>query len=180
MMSNHESSLPENWVAKIWLAMRAAYGAAFDRQWECPAGVEPEQHVAEMQAMWGKQLAGFQQSPSAIAFALENLPPHPPNLPEFRNLCRQWTRPVQKQLPMEPRPVPDRFREAFRRLSEPVDESVPERVRIARRYVSNFGDGGRKLTPFQIETLDRMREIVRRYESCGHTDVQSDDTGAAI
>ena len=40
-MSSPESSLPEAWVQRIFATMRATYGAALDRQWECPAGADP-------------------------------------------------------------------------------------------------------------------------------------------
>lgn len=89
-MSTPVSSLPENWVERIWTTMRAAYGAAFDRQWECPAGVDPVQHVTDLKAVWGRELRGFQQNPRAIAHALDHLPTDfPPNLLQFANLCRR-------------------------------------------------------------------------------------------
>ena len=86
-MSMHESSLPEAWVERIWATMRAFYGAAFDRQWECPPGVDPARHVADLKAVWGRELRHLQQNPAAIAHGLERLPEHPPNLPQFRALC---------------------------------------------------------------------------------------------
>lgn len=88
-MSNPESSLPESWVERIWATMRATYGAAFDRQWECPAGIDPAEHVKTLKAHWGRELARYQQNPSAIRYGLENLPPHPPNLVEFRAACNR-------------------------------------------------------------------------------------------
>jgi hypothetical protein len=70
--------------------MRATYGAAFDRQWECPVGVTPEAHVQSLMEVWGRGLAQFQQNPNAIAFGLDNLPEDfPPNLPQFRALCNR-------------------------------------------------------------------------------------------
>lgn len=86
-MSIPESSLPDAWVERIWATMRATYGAAFDRQWECPAGIDPAQHVATLKAHWGRELRGFQQNPAAIGHALDHLPEHPPNLPQFKALC---------------------------------------------------------------------------------------------
>lgn len=100
-MSNHEqsvSSLPDAWVRKIFAAMRATYGASFDRQWQCPAGADPVEHAAEMIGHWGRELRGYQQSPSAIAYALDHLPPNPPNLIEFKAMCRQSPS-KQPQLP---------------------------------------------------------------------------------
>lgn len=99
-MSTPVSSLPEAWVERIWSTMRATYGAAFDRQWECPPGVQPEQHVADLKAVWGRELRGFQQNPKAIAHALDHLPTDfPPNLLQFAALCRRAPMFAQKQLP---------------------------------------------------------------------------------
>jgi hypothetical protein len=80
--------------------MRATYGAAFDRQWECPAGVDPVQHVTDLKAVWGRELRGFQQNPRAIAHALEHLPTdHPPNLLQFASLCRRTPQLHRAELP---------------------------------------------------------------------------------
>lgn len=87
-MSNPESSLPEPWVRKIFSTMRATYGAAFDRQWQCPAGTDPAEHAAEMIGYWARELRGYQQSPQNLAYALGHLPNNPPNLIEFKALCR--------------------------------------------------------------------------------------------
>lgn len=103
-MSNPESSLPETWVRKIFATMRATYGASFDRQWQCPAGADPAEHAAEMIGHWGRELRGYQQSPSAIAHALDNLPANPPNLIEFKALCRHAP---QYMAPALPAPKPN-------------------------------------------------------------------------
>lgn len=88
-MSTHVSSLPDNWVERIWSTMRAFYGATFDRQWECPPGVRPEDHVRDLKAIWSRELRGFQQNPKAIAYALDHLPEFPPNLPQFLAICKR-------------------------------------------------------------------------------------------
>lgn len=81
-------SLPEPWVRKIFATMRATYGASFDRQWQCPAGTDPAEHAAEMIGHWARELRGYLQSPEALAYALDHLPSNPPNLIEFKALCR--------------------------------------------------------------------------------------------
>lgn len=86
-MSHHESSLPEPWIERIWSTMRAYYGAAFDRMWACPAGVDPKDHVAQLKAVWGRELRHLQQNPMALRYALEHLPERVPNLGEFKALC---------------------------------------------------------------------------------------------
>lgn len=109
-MSNPESSqssLPESWVRKVFATMRATYGAAFDRQWQCPAGMDPAEHAAEMIGHWGRELRGYQQSPKAIAYALDHLPSNPPNLIEFKALCRgapQYVEAPKLEAPSTPPP----------------------------------------------------------------------------
>lgn len=55
------------------------------------------------QEQWCRKLAGFADCPERIARALEQLPPHPPTLPEFLALCRQQPGDLQQGLPA-PRP----------------------------------------------------------------------------
>lgn len=98
-MFQPESSLPDAWVEKIWSVMRATYGSAFDRQWECPEGMEPALHVRSLKAHWCRELRCFIGKPDAIAYALEHLPAQPPNLIQFRGLCVQRPEPLPKELP---------------------------------------------------------------------------------
>lgn len=88
-MSIPEPSLPDAWVERIWLALRATYGAAFDRQWQCPAGADPADHVRGLKSHWARELGRFQLAPDAIRYALDNLPPNPPNLIEFKAACNR-------------------------------------------------------------------------------------------
>lgn len=119
------SSLPDAWVRKIFATMRATYGAAFDRQWQCPAGTDPAEHAAEMIGHWGRELRGYQQSPSAIAYALEHLPASPPNLIEFRALCRGAPQYTQKQLE-GPKVTPERMLEAVAAIAKPEPQFDPK------------------------------------------------------
>lgn len=124
-MSSLESSLPENWVERIFAAMRATYGATFDRQWECPAGADVVKHMQAMKAHWGRELRVFQQNPKAISYALENLPEYPPNLVQFKSLCfeRPESEPVQFKLPA---PVP----KADKARVEQVMAAVPKLMQL--------------------------------------------------
>jgi len=94
--------LPESWVERIWSAMRATYGTTFDRQWECPEGVAPARHVAELKMMWARRLGGFLNNPMAIEYALSVLPEFPPNLVQFSELCNRAPK-YTPQLPPTPR-----------------------------------------------------------------------------
>lgn len=112
-------SLPEPWVRKIFATMRATYGASFDRQWQCPAGTDPAEHAAEMIGHWARELRGYLQSPEALAYALDHLPSNPPNLIEFKALCRGAPKYAQKQLEA-PKVPPERVAEALASITKPA------------------------------------------------------------
>lgn len=178
-MSSPVSSIPDAWVERIWAAMRATYGAAFDRQWECPEGVNPVDHVRDMKAAWGRALAPFQQNVKAITGALENLPAHPPNLIEFRTLCRSHVPVPRAALPPPgPRQIPEPIRMAMKALATPRDDKRPEYVRVAYRYIELRGND-RKPTPFHAQKLADMREVVRLYEAQLERDRQREATMGA-
>lgn len=76
-------SLPDAWVEKIFQKLSVTYGAAFLRKYE---GVP----LDDVKADWAGVLAGFQQKPTAIRYALENLEPGKvPDALQFREMCRR-------------------------------------------------------------------------------------------
>lgn len=86
-------SLPESWVERIFTKLNLIYGRAFISQYE---GLD----AAAVKADWAHELAGFEKHPEAIAFALKNLPQDkPPNVLQFRAMCRKSPPPVFKALP---------------------------------------------------------------------------------
>jgi hypothetical protein len=75
-------ALPTLWVQKIFSKLAIRYGTAFRNRY---AGINEQ----ELWEDWAQQLAGFQNRPEAIAYALEYLPPDfPPTASAFRDLCR--------------------------------------------------------------------------------------------
>lgn len=148
-----ESSLPEAWVKKIFTAMRATYGAAFDRQWECPAGVDAAEFAGQMLAHWGRELRGYQQAPQALAYALDNLPPHPPNLVEFKGLCRRRPDAQQARLP-----APDVPPEAMLKAVAAIVKPAPVDGRDWARQLQKREQSGERLTAYQRFA---MREAMR-------------------
>lgn len=109
-------TMPRAWVERIWAHMRANYGAEFDRLWQCPEGVRPEQHVEALLVHWMGNLAPFAQHPGAIVYALDNLPHRCPNLPEFVALCRR--RPDEAVKALEAPPAdPARVRDVLGKLA---------------------------------------------------------------
>lgn len=86
-------SLPDPWVEKIFTKLSLIYGRAFLSQYE---GVD----MLAVKADWAHELAGFENMPEAIAYALKHLPmDRPPNVLQFRALCRKVPPPEFKALP---------------------------------------------------------------------------------
>ena len=83
--------LPDRWVAKIFQEMQGNYGSRFLNQWKTGQQSPDGEDIGIKNAMasWAKKLGGFADMPDAIKSVLEYLPPDPPSLPEFVNLCRE-------------------------------------------------------------------------------------------
>lgn len=160
-MSSPESSLPESWVEHIWTVMRATYGAAFDRLWQCPEGVDPTEHVRQLKAVWGRGLARFQQSKHALTWGLENLPERPPNLVEFRSLCMSVPLPsdAPPRLP-NVTPNPHRVQAVLQGLEMRIDRSRVRHQRAWAIELKALEERGENLTQFQ---RDAWREALRTH-----------------
>ena len=86
--------LPMGWVRKLFGELQGNYGVRFLDMWR--SGVVPEDGpnkgedlgVLNAMSLWAEKLAGFRDRPDAIRRVLDNLPAHPPTLPEFVGLCR--------------------------------------------------------------------------------------------
>jgi hypothetical protein len=155
MPTTSQAQLPAAWVERIWLAMRATYGAAFDRQWECPAGCDPATHVAGLKAHWAQELGVYLAKPEAIAYGLDNLPLHAPNLIEFKAACNRAPIPAARALPA-PKADPDRLSATLGKL-----RSIGAEATGARAWAFNLRERERRtrtgLTKFQREA---WREVL--------------------
>ena len=89
---NGRPPLRIDWVERIFAVLSAGFGRQFADQW---AGVDP----VEMKSLWAKKLRNFYDQPEAISGALEEATnaKFPPNVGEFREMCR--TRYVEKVAP---------------------------------------------------------------------------------
>jgi len=95
--------LPVAWVDRIFAKLTLTYGRAFLSQYE---GID--MHMVKVD--WATELAGFQNNPSAIKHGLENLPKdRPPNVLQFRAICRTTPPPIFKSLP-SPTADPEKVR----------------------------------------------------------------------
>ena len=79
-------------IDRLFDRLGATYGAAWDRS----LGATP---LLDAKSIWAHELQGFAQRLEAVVWALDQLPEHPPNVIQFRNLCRQAPAPVAPLLP---------------------------------------------------------------------------------
>ena len=133
------SPLPVSWVEKLFERFTARYGDAWLRKWE---GID----MAAVKADWSEELAGLQNHPDALKYALQYLPVDwPPNVQQFKAICN---RAPTQELPALPEPVanPDRVSEIVAGLAKVAGEmrsnDWPNRLR-AREVALE------RLTPFQ-------------------------------
>ena len=98
-MSSYQQPLPAHWMSKIFLAMQGYYGTRYTNMWKTGEVLPNGDDAGHMNMMrvWSEKLGGFTDYPECIAHALQNLPQHPPTLPEFMELCRRAPR-KEKQL----------------------------------------------------------------------------------
>jgi hypothetical protein len=86
-------SLPITWIEDLFAKLALTYGRDFIGQYE---GLD----LSLVKSNWAHELAGFEQHPQALAFALRNLPSErPPNVLQFRALCRRLPPPQFVALP---------------------------------------------------------------------------------
>lgn len=78
------------WVRKLFGELQGSYGTRFLDMWRSGVTTLDGDDVGLLNSMdqWAEKLAGFRDRPDAIRRVLDNLPPHPPTLPEFVALCR--------------------------------------------------------------------------------------------
>lgn len=138
-------SLPDPWIDKIFTKLTLAYGREFIGRWE---GLE----LAAVKTDWGHELAAYAQSPHAIAFALQNLPPdRPPTVLQFRAICRQAKSQDVQRLP-EPPADPARVAAELAKLVPIAKANAPAQdgKAWARRIIERH-EAGEKLTPIAVK-----------------------------
>lgn len=74
-------SLPAAWVDRIFDKLSITYGRDFTGRYE---GID----INSVKSDWAHELSGFFTHPSAIAYALANLPERPPSVIDFRKIAR--------------------------------------------------------------------------------------------
>ena len=127
-------SLPISWVDKIFSKLTLVYGRQFLGRWE---GLD----LDAVKSDWADELSRFQQSPNAIAYALENLPADkPPTVLEFKAVCIR--RPDTSLSLPSPKADPERVAAEFAKLDQFRNVPAVDHKSWARRIVGNFEAGG--------------------------------------
>lgn len=127
-------SLPAPWVDRIFDKLTLTYGQAFLRRWQ-------DLDIQAVKEDWAHELSGFQQSPKAITYALQNLPvDKPPTVLEFRAICRARPPEVFVALPSapaDPERVAEHAASARRRMSRHVPGNKDWAHRIINRHAAD-------------------------------------------
>lgn len=79
-------------IDRLFYRLASTYGAS----WERSLGGTP---VLDAKALWAHELQVFAGLLEAVVWALDHLPEYPPNVIQFRNLCRQAPATEVPQLP---------------------------------------------------------------------------------
>lgn len=134
-------SLPLPWVDRIFEKLTLCYGQSFLARWR-------DIDLGRVKSDWCFELSGYENAPSAIAFALSNLPPdHPPTVLQFKALCRQAPAADTPRLP-EPKADPQRVKAEMAKLADlrkvsAADSSAHEPKAWARRIIDRHAHGAK-------------------------------------
>jgi len=143
-------SLPADWVNRLFERLTMTYGRDFSARWE---GLD----VNAVKADWAEQLAGFENNPGAIKYALGVLDTaKPPTVLQFAEMCR---RAPQTPLPAleAPAPSPEAVRMATAALKRVGAQSVGDKSWAERLRDREARSNGKGLTKFQ---RDAWREAL--------------------
>lgn len=137
-------SLPLPWINRLFEKLTVTYGSAFLQRWR-------DVDINTVKSDWSHELSGYDKSPSAIAFALANLPERPPTVIEFRSLCRQAPAQVVPQID-GPRADPERVKAELAKLGvfkETIKAASGDRGEWCQRILQRQADGA-KISPAVI------------------------------
>lgn len=87
-------ALPDAVIARLFAAMRANYGKSFDGKWASGTKIVGgaydglDEGIVSTMIYWAERLGGYRDKLGVIKVALTRLPPYPPSLPEFLEICR--------------------------------------------------------------------------------------------
>jgi hypothetical protein len=97
-----------NMIDALWNKMLVVYGSEWERKWTGP--------LEETKGAWADELRGFTME--QIKYGLEMLGERPPNLIQFKDLCKKAPNYFDSlQLSYRPTPSPEKLA-AFRKVME--------------------------------------------------------------
>jgi hypothetical protein len=147
-------SLPTPWIDRIFDKLTLTYGQSFLRRW---ADID----MNAVKSDWGHELAGFEQHPRAIAWALQNLPvDHPPTVLEFRSLARKAP-PTEAPRLESPKADPSRVAAELAKLAPVLKDRPRLDGRAWARAILARSEAGERVNP---TTLRFAREAIANRE----------------
>lgn len=160
--------LPRPLVVEIFQTMQGNYGSRFLNQWRTGQIIDGGEHhgkdagLVNAMAFWGMKLAGFADKPECIRRVLNRLPPDPPSLPQFAELCSQAPaneKPaIQHKLTSEDH---QRMADAAREAKRAVEKASAEKVEFwathprSAKHLRDIFDAAKKVPKFQA-CIDEM------------------------
>jgi hypothetical protein len=147
--------------------------ATYGQQWMALWGAVP---INDVKSLWAHELQGFAHRLEAIAYALDHLPERPPNLVQFKALCRQAPNAEAQPLPL-PRADPERVRSALSTMRSTSDTHSSDGRTLAQTCIDGLikrGEAGalsraqRDMLASCLRTLRAddprlQNHVVRRY-----------------
>lgn len=104
-------SLPVAWVDRIFDKLTITYGRDFVGRYE---GLD----IKNVKTDWAHELSGFFVHPSAISYALANLPERAPSVVEFKRIARLSRPPEVPQIEVAVKADPERLARELQRMTD--------------------------------------------------------------
>ena len=144
-------SLPLSWVDRIFDKLTLTYGQSFLNRWR-------DLDLNAVKSDWMHELAGFENAPHAIAYALSNLPDSPPTVLQFRALARLAPEIEVKQLPA-PQATREKIQAELEKLA-PLRSMAPAERKDCKQWARDILANPRGRTPAVIGMAKNALEAV--------------------
>ena len=150
-------------IDRLFERLSAVYGPA----WERSLGATP---VLEAKALWAHQLHAFADRLEAVVWALDELPETPPNVIQFRNLCRMAPAAATPRLP-EPKADPARVAAELAKLGQlrTAAPAGPSHMKAWAYHLEAKDQAGHAISSYARKAY---QEVVRRQAALYQTNEQ--------
>ena len=155
-MKTTHAPLPSEWIDRVFSKLTLRYGRDFLGKYE---GIE----LDTVKADWAEEMAGLQNRPEAIKYALDHLPTDKaPTVLQFRELTRRAPEKQAIALPppeVNPAAVARAIERANKAFNTPVDRLARQREHMALEL------RGERISPAQRDFWRRALrgELIQRY-----------------